>query len=99
LQAVWEVYFAVINRIQGLYQKTTRKHSKNYQKTTRKLPEIQARLLVAIKKNPTISRNELSIQLELSGGRVQHNLRKLIEEGVIRREGADKGGHWVVIKE
>jgi DNA-binding transcriptional ArsR family regulator len=38
-------------------------------------------------------------QAGLPYGGLRHHLEKMREEGLIRREGADKGGKWVVIED
>jgi ATP-dependent DNA helicase RecG len=65
---------------------------KNYfTKNTTKIVEI-------IEENPQISRQELAGVLDLTLYGVDWHLRKLRENGTIKREGSSRNGKWVVIK-
>jgi ATP-dependent DNA helicase RecG len=78
--------------------KTTRKQPENNQKTTRKQPEeIKALIIELIKFNNKISRSEMIKQLNITEGSLRHHLEQLKNNGIIRRDGADKGGKWVII--
>jgi len=55
------------------------------------------RILVAIKANPTATALELSKLLNLTAKGVEWNLRKLKNEGLLKRVGPDFGGHWEVL--
>jgi len=56
------------------------------------------KILHIIKKNPHITQNELAVMTGLTRRGVEWNLSKLKDRGLIRREGADKGGYWVILK-
>jgi predicted HTH transcriptional regulator len=56
-------------------------------------------ILVMIKENPFISRKELSERLSINPSAVQKHMQKLKAEGLIKRIGSDRGGHWEIIKE
>jgi ATP-dependent DNA helicase RecG len=47
---------------------------------------------------PGITTEELSSIIAVSPKGIEWNFKKLKEEGVIRRVGADKGGHWEVVE-
>jgi ATP-dependent DNA helicase RecG len=81
-----------LNMLDG--EKTARKQQENSKKTTRKQQEN--RLMVLIGSNPTISALEMANQLGISYGSLRHLLEKMKGENLIRREGADKGGKWIV---
>ena len=51
-------------------------------------------ILASISKNSTISTKKLAAMCSLSERQVQRIMTKLKEQGVIRRIGPDKGGHW-----
>ena len=51
-----------------------------------------------IRSNAQISRSEMAKQLSITEGSLRHHLEQLKNAGVISREGADKGGKWLVIK-
>jgi len=48
--------------------------------------------------NAQISRSEMAKKLNITEGSLRHHLEQLKNAGIIRREGADKGGKWVIIK-
>jgi len=65
---------------------------KTTQKTTQKILTILAR-------HPSFSRREIAEELgDISENGVKYHLEKLKASGHIRRLGADKGGHWEVLK-
>ncbi|MDE5880222.1 MAG: winged helix-turn-helix transcriptional regulator [Muribaculaceae bacterium] len=48
--------------------------------------------------NPNVTINELATMLSISDRAVSKHLKKLQDEGLIRRIGADRGGHWEVMR-
>lgn len=59
------------------------------QKTTQKLLDL-------ISEDASFTRQQLAKALGLTTDGVKYQLRKLREEGRLRRDGPDKGGHWEV---
>lgn len=55
------------------------------------------RIVREMKGNPTVTINELATMLSISDRAVSKHLKKLQEDGKIRRVGADRGGSWEVI--
>jgi len=55
------------------------------------------KLLDLLKENPKITREKLAnlTGLSIRGG--EYNLNKLKQDGVIKRIGPAKGGHWEII--
>ena len=51
-----------------------------------------------IRHNPEITRRELAIELGITDSGVKYHLKKMQAQGLIRRVGPDKGGHWEVIR-
>lgn len=47
--------------------------------------------------NPNISIEELAVVCGLSRDGINYNIRNLKKQGIIRRVGPDKGGHWEAI--
>ncbi|VVB58333.1 Putative DNA-binding domain protein [Candidatus Anstonella stagnisolia] len=78
------------------YQETTQKTTQIESKSTRKVPEKYQKIIDEISKNPLASRKELAIALGESEETMQSRLRKLVKEGILKRIGPDKGGHWEV---
>ena len=72
------------NNIAETTQKTT-------QKTTRKIIEL-------IRNYPEITTEELSEKCGVTKDGIKWQLKKLKSQGIIRRVGPDKGGHWEIIK-
>ena len=64
-------------------------------KTTGKTPDL---ILLLLSENPAASIPELAEKIEKSERAVERAIRKLREEGRIRRIGPAKGGHWEVVK-
>lgn len=54
-------------------------------------------ILAQLRTHPEVTIAELARQLNLSDSGVEYNLRKLRQEGRIRREGSTKAGRWVVL--
>jgi len=50
-----------------------------------------------IRKNPSISKEAMAAEGNLTKKTVEYNLMKLKVKGLIRRIGPDKGGHWEVV--
>ena len=79
-------------------QDTTQKNQDTTQKTTQKGQDTTQKILEEIKKNPSISRDELAEKCGLTSDGIKYNMRKLREKGIIKRIGPDKGGHWEIIE-
>ena len=62
-----------------------------------KTSDVVENILASISKNSTISTKELAAKCSLSERQVQRIMTKLKEQGIIRRVGPDKGGHWEII--
>ncbi|MDO9573169.1 MAG: winged helix-turn-helix transcriptional regulator [Candidatus Omnitrophota bacterium] len=58
------------------------------------LVESQKKILVLIKKNPVISKKELSRRIGISATAIDKNIRRLKKKGLIKRIGPAKGGYW-----
>ena len=64
------------------------------QKTSQKTPQ---KILELIEGNPQITTQEMADFIGIDIRNIHRNIKKLQEQGVIRRVGPDKGGHWEVI--
>jgi len=69
-------------------QKTTQKPT---QKTTQKIMD-------AIRQNPEVTRDELATITGITSDGVKYHLQRMQKDGVIRRVGPDKGGHWELVR-
>lgn len=54
-------------------------------------------LLSLIHENPSITRDELAQNLEITVKGVDWQITKLKKEGRLKREGPAKGGHWEIL--
>ena len=62
-----------------------------------KLSTTRAKIVRIICKNPNATAQSISKEINIASRNVQEHLRKLQEQGIIRRIGPDKGGHWEII--
>ena len=72
-------------------QKTEKVDRKGGQKT-------RDAILDLIKNDETITSTRMAESLGINRSAVSKHLKKLQDEGVIRREGPDKGGKWIIVK-
>jgi len=68
---------------------------KTTQETTQKTPQ---KIVALIRQKPEITRQELAAELGITDSGVKYHLKKMQDKGLIRRVGADKGGHWELIR-
>ena len=48
--------------------------------------------------NPNITQSEIAEKLNITKVTVNRNINKLKEKNIIKRIGANKNGHWEIIK-
>lgn len=58
----------------------------------------QQKILDEIKENPFVTQEELAQIIGLSRKSIIQNMKKLQENGLLKRIGADKNGHWEVLE-
>ena len=76
-------------------QKTTQEGSeKSSEKGSEKNRD---RIVREMKENPSVTIHELATMLSISDRAVSKHIKKLQEEGIVVRVGADRGGFWKVI--
>lgn len=68
-------------------------------KITVKITANQKKILEAIKQNPFVTQEELSSIVGIAKLNINQNMKKLQEQGIIERVGADKNGKWIVCDE
>ena len=80
-------------------QKTTQEGSeKSSEKSSEKGSEKNRdRIVREMKENPSVTIHELATMLSISDRAVSKHIKKLQEEGIVVRVGADRGGFWKVI--
>ena len=59
--------------------------------------KTREKILNVMRSNPLVTTRELADLLELTPKGVEWHLTKLKKQGVIRRKGPDKGGHWEIV--
>jgi len=74
-----------------LFKKVTAKVVEN-------LTDNQKKIVDLIEANQNISARELAIEVGISHRKIQENIAKLKEAGILKRIGSAKGGHWEVRK-
>lgn len=73
-------------------------HEKVGEKVGEHLTKNQNLILNFIQLNQNISANELSMQVGISKRKIEENIHKLKDIGLLKRIGPAKGGHWQVVK-
>lgn len=66
-------------------------------KVSVKVTVNQQKILDIIKENPFVTQEELAQIIGLSRKSIIQNMKKLQENGLLTRVGADKNGHWEVV--
>jgi len=56
------------------------------------------KILLQIRSNPKITRNELAAALGLTSDGIKYHLQKLTQEGIIIRKGSTRSGYWEIVK-
>lgn len=84
--------------VQNLPVNDTQKSHESHSKVTVNLTVVQQDIITAIKQNQFVSQTEIAKELSLARETVNRNMKKMQEQGIIQRIGADKNGHWEVIE-
>ena len=69
------------------------------QKITQKITVNQQKIIASIKNNPYITQEELAEIVGIARLNIIKNMKKLQEQNIIKRIGADKSGYWQIIDE
>ena len=69
---------------------------KGAEKEPKKGAERKKAILELLAKNPTMTQAQLMEQMELTRKQVQKDVKELQEEGMLKREGSNRNGRWVV---
>ncbi len=62
-----------------------------------KLTKNQRKIIEAIRQNPFVTQEELSRIVDITIANINLNMKKLQQNGIIKRTGADKNGKWVIV--
>ncbi len=71
--------------------------NQNWRRCSNHGNESGQKLLAEIKKNPRIGRRELSAILGMGEKVVRTQIEILKKNGLLKRIGPDRGGHWEVV--
>ena len=94
-----DFYTIIFYRKQYIPQSEEKQSGKTFgEKVGEKLTRNQQSIIQEIIHNPYVSARELSEIVGISSRKIEENIRKLKAQGVLRRIGPAKGGHWEVIK-
>ena len=61
------------------------------------MEKSREKIICLIRENPTITQKDLVEALHLSVKTIEKHIKNLKAEGLLRRVGPDKGGHWEII--
>ena len=87
------------NQIDMDLQRTTEENSGQLMEMEQKSSlKSSQKILELISASPSITISEIAVRLGMTKRGVDKNIKRLKEQGVIRRVGPDKGGHWEVIE-
>lgn len=56
----------------------------------------EGKLIALIAENPTITQAKLAKELDVTIRTIKRRLSKLQEEGIVRREGTNRNGSWII---
>ena len=79
-------------------EESIEKQTKTAEKTDKENEKTDKKILSLIQENPFVTILQLSDVIGVSKSAINQQIIKLRKAEVIRREGADKGGKWVIIK-
>ena len=67
------------------------------EKSSEKTSNSSEKILELIKQDPKISAAGIAMEIGISSRGVEKQIKKLREAGIIKRNGADKGGYWEIV--
>jgi ATP-dependent DNA helicase RecG len=77
--------------------KTTIKEKNQGETKEKNQGETKEKIIELIRNNPYITQKEMRELLGLSQGGIEYQIRNLKQDGVIKRVGGDRGGHWEIL--
>ena len=81
-----------------LFLTKSQKGAKKEPKRSQKGAERKEEIIAILAENPKVTQIKLMEMLELSRKQVQKEIKELQEQGVLVREGSNRGGKWIVKK-
>lgn len=81
------------------YQENYQENKKNYQEKEQPIStKVRDRILQILQKDNTLSVADIADNLfDITPSGVQYHINQMKKQGILRRIGPDKGGHWEVI--
>ena len=73
------------------------KWGEKFQIVGRKTKEVGRKILELLRENPKLTTASLAQEVGISPKGIEKQLAHLKREGLLRRIGPDKGGHWEVV--
>ena len=61
------------------------------------LEKTSEKIFQLLKDSPLLTIEELSEKIEITPRSIEHNIKKLQENGLLKRTGPDRGGHWKIL--
>ena len=80
-------------------QQVSKRSQKGAEKEPIKGAERKKEILKLIKVNSTITQVEIMKELDLTRKQVQKDMKELQEMHIIAREGTNRRGRWIIVKE
>ncbi|MBP5241822.1 MAG: putative DNA binding domain-containing protein [Bacteroidales bacterium] len=77
----------------------TKIDSENVEKMWRKCGENVEKIVKIIEEEPSITAKQIAERLGMSQRWAEDQMKKMKAQGIIRRVGPDRGGHWEIIKD
>lgn len=81
---------------ESMRDKVDRKGGQKTEKVDRKGTTTRKSIITIISNNPNITTTQMATVLGINRSAVSKHIKRMQAEGVIRRVGPDKGGHWEV---
>ena len=81
----------------GFGSEKTSNSSEKTSNSSEKTSNSSEKILELIKQNPKISAAGIAMKIGISSRGVEKQIKKLREAGIIKRNGADKGGYWEIV--
>ena len=70
--------------------------NKHIDSQDKKVTENQKKIIAELQKNPYMTQKELSEIIGISLKSIKENMKKMQENNILRRVGADKNGYWEI---
>ena len=91
-----ETHHEISERKEISSEKTSNSSEKT-SNSSEKTSNSSEKILELIKQNPKISAAGIAMKIGISSRGVEKQIKKLREAGIIKRNGADKGGYWEIV--